>query len=135
MGEVFNFSAGPAMMPAPVLEKAERELRSIGGSGMSVMEVSHRSRYFEPILERAEQGIRHLMQVPENYRVLFLQGGASFQFSMVPINFLGKDQRADYVITGAWGIKAVTEARRCGQADIIFSSEATGFRSVPDPAE
>ncbi|HEY0426477.1 MAG TPA: 3-phosphoserine/phosphohydroxythreonine transaminase [Pyrinomonadaceae bacterium] len=128
---IYNFSAGPAVMPLSVLEKAKEEMISLGGIGMSVMEVSHRSKYFEPILHAAEQGIRELLSVPENYRILFLQGGASLQFSMIPINFLGHDETADYVITGTWGKKAIKEAKRCGNASTIFSSAATNFKSVP----
>src|SRR5438445_5692079 len=111
---IYNFSAGPAMIPLPVLERAQSEMLSLGGIGMSVMEISHRSKHFEAILSGAESGIRELLQVPANYKILFLQGGASLQFSMVPINFLAPGQTADYVITGFWGRKALTEAERCG---------------------
>ena len=128
---IYNFSAGPAVLPVPVLEKAQSEMLSLGGIGMSVMEVSHRSKHFEPILHAAEQGLRELLKVPENYRILFLQGGASLQFSMIPMNFLGEGQTADYIITGAWGKKAIKEAKRCGRANAIFSSADTGFKSVP----
>lgn len=130
---VYNFSAGPAVLPRDVLEIARRELTSFEGSGMSVMEISHRSKSFEKVLDRAESGIRRLLGVPENYRVLFLQGGASLQFSMVPMNFL--KSRAEYVVTGAWGKKAVREAAKCGEATVIFSTETTGFKSVPAPGE
>lgn len=135
MERIYNFSAGPAVLPLPVLEKAQSELLSLGGSGMSVMEVSHRSKHFEPILRAAEQGIRRLLDVPENYRVLFLQGGASLQFSMIPLNFLAKNETADYIVTGAWGKKAVKEAARCGNAHVIFSTEDEGFKSVPAQEE
>ncbi len=128
---IYNFSAGPAVLPLEVLEKAQRELLSLGGIGMSVMEISHRSKHFAPILEGAENGIRELLKVPENYRILFLQGGASLQFSMVPLNFLGKNETADYVVTGTWGVKAVKEAQRCGNVNTIFSTADTGFKSVP----
>ena len=120
-------------MPAEVLEKAQAEMLSLNGSGMSVMEVSHRSKHFAPILEAAENGIRELLQVPENYRILFLQGGASLQFSMIPMNFLKR--AADYVVTGAWGEKAVKEAKKCGPVNVIFSSKNTGFKSFPTPDE
>src|SRR5215217_7877610 len=100
---IYNFSAGPAVLPRPVLEKAQSEMLSLGGIGMSVMEISHRSHHFEAILESARNGLRELLAVPQNYQILFLQGGASLQFSMVPMNFLGPDQSADYVITGSWG--------------------------------
>lgn len=129
--KIYNFSAGPAVLPRPVLEKAREELLDLGGIGMSVMEISHRSKHFEAILASAEQGIRDLLNVPANYRILFLQGGASLQFSMIPINFLASGGTADYVITGAWGKKALKEAKRCGNANVIFSSADGGFKSVP----
>jgi phosphoserine aminotransferase len=128
---IYNFSAGPAVLPVPVLEKAREEMLSLGGIGMSVMEVSHRSTYFAPVLAAAENGIRELLGVPQNYRILFLQGGASLQFSMVPMNLLGRSQTADYVLTGAWGKKAVVEARKCGGVQLVYSGEDDGFRSVP----
>jgi phosphoserine aminotransferase len=127
---IFNFSAGPAVLPTEVLERAQAELLSFRGSGMSIMEVSHRSKHFEPVLEAAVQGIRELLNVPENYRILFLQGGASMQFSMVPMNFL--QTSADYIVTGAWGKKAVKEANRCGSVNVVFNSEDSGFRSIPE---
>src|SRR6476620_1878428 len=128
---IYNFSAGPAVLPVPVLERAREELLSLRGIGMSVMEVSHRSEHFAPVLAAAEKGIRELLEVPENYHVLFLQGGASLQFSMVPINLLGNSQTADYVVTGAWGKKAGVEARKCGGVNVVHSSENDGFRSLP----
>ncbi len=128
---IFNFSAGPAILPVEVLEKAQSELLSLDGIGMSVMEISHRSKHFEPILESATRGIRELLKVPENYKILFLQGGASLQFSMIPMNFLPKSDTADYVVTGTWGKKAVKEAKRCGNANTIFSTADSAFRSVP----
>ncbi|HEV2836505.1 MAG TPA: aminotransferase class V-fold PLP-dependent enzyme, partial [Pyrinomonadaceae bacterium] len=109
---IFNFSAGPAILPVPVLEEAQRDLLSLPGVGMSVMEISHRSKTFDDVLAGAEAGVRELLNIPENYRILFLQGGASLQFSMVPINFLPADGTADYIVTGSWGKKAVKEARR-----------------------
>ncbi|HEX8248235.1 MAG TPA: 3-phosphoserine/phosphohydroxythreonine transaminase [Pyrinomonadaceae bacterium] len=130
---IFNFSAGPAVLPAEVLEKAQSELLSLDGIGMSVMEISHRSKHFEPILESAREGIRELLGVPGNYRILFLQGGASLQFSMIPMNFLKNS--ADYIVTGAWGVKAVREAKKCGNVNVIFSGEETGFKSVPPEDE
>lgn len=133
--KIYNFSAGPAILPVPVLEKAREELLSLGGIGMSVMEISHRSKPFEAILASAEQGIRDLLSVPDNYRILFLQGGATLQFSMIPLNFLGADETADYVITGAWGKKALKEAKRCGTANVIYSSAEHGFKSVPTESE
>ncbi|HMS41920.1 MAG TPA: aminotransferase class V-fold PLP-dependent enzyme, partial [Pyrinomonadaceae bacterium] len=107
---IYNFSAGPAILPLPVLEKAQSELLSLGGIGMSVMEISHRSKHFEAILSKANNGLRQLLNVPENYKILFLQGGAFLQFSMIPMNFLGANETADYIITGAWGKKALKEA-------------------------
>jgi phosphoserine aminotransferase len=132
---IYNFSAGPAVLPLEVLEKAQSEMTSLNGIGMSVMEVSHRSKHFEPILAGAESGIRELLNVPENYKILFLQGGASLQFSMIPLNFLGADETADYVVTGTWGKKAIKEAKRCGNARTIFSTADTGFKSVPTQEE
>lgn len=128
---IYNFSAGPAVLPLPVLEKAQSELLSLGGIGMSVMEISHRSKHFEAILHKANNGLRELLNVPENYKILFLQGGAFLQFSMIPLNFLGADETADYIITGAWGKKALKEAKRCGNANVIFTSAEEGFKSAP----
>ena len=132
---IYNFSSGPAVLPLEVLEKAQSELLSLGGIGMSVMEISHRSKHFETVLHKAENGIRRLLGMPDNYKVLFLQGGATLQFSMIPINFLPTGGSADYIITGAWGVKAAKEARRCGGVNVIHSTEADGFRSVPEMAE
>jgi phosphoserine aminotransferase len=127
--KIYNFSAGPAILPAEVLRKAQAELLSLNGIGMSVMEISHRSKYFAPILESAENGIRELLNVPKNYRILFLQGGASLQFSMIPMNFLKSS--ADYVVTGAWGEKAVKEAKKCGDVNVILTTKENNFKSVP----
>lgn len=135
MRRIYNFSAGPAALPLPVLEKAQSELLSLGGIGMSVMEISHRSSHFEPILEGARENLRELLEIPENYKILFLQGGASLQFSMIPLNFLKKGETADYIVTGAWGKKAIKEAKKCGNACEIFSTENEGFRSVPAQEE
>ncbi|HEX6126219.1 MAG TPA: 3-phosphoserine/phosphohydroxythreonine transaminase [Pyrinomonadaceae bacterium] len=135
MERIFNFSSGPAILPEPVLQRAREELLSLGGIGMSVMEISHRSSHFGRILDSAERSLRELMSVPQNYRILFLQGGASLQFSMVPLNFLPHGGSADYIVTGSWGIKAVTEAGKCGNANVIFTTETDSFRSVPDPSE
>lgn len=131
--KIYNFSAGPAILPTEVLEKAQGELLSLNGIGMSVMEISHRSKDFAPILESAESGIRELLNVPENYKILFLQGGASLQFSMIPMNFLKTS--ADYVVTGAWGEKAIKEAKKCGNVNVIFSTKETNYRSVPEQDE
>ena len=130
---IYNFSAGPAILPLPVLETAKNELLSLNGIRMSVMEVSHRSKHFAPVLHGAEQGIRELLNVPENYKILFLQGGASLQFSMIPMNFLNNS--ADYIITGAWGKKALKEAKKCGKANVIFSDADEGFKSIPAQEE
>ena len=122
------------MLPLEVLEKAQSELLSLGGIGMSVMEISHRSKHFAAVLDKAESGIRRLLDVPNNYKVLFLQGGASLQFSMVPMNFLPSNGMADYIVTGQWGLKAIKEARRCGSVNVIFSDESDGFTTVPEEA-
>ena len=132
---IFNFSAGPAVLPVPVLEEAQRELLSLPGVGMSVMEISHRSKTFDQIIAGAESGIRELLSVPENYRILFLQGGASLQFSMVPMNFLPAGGSADYVVTGSWGKKAVKEARRAGSVNIAATMADGGFTRVPGQDE
>jgi phosphoserine aminotransferase len=128
---VFNFSAGPAVLPLPVLEEAQRDLVSLPGVGMSVLEISHRSRTFEDILARTEADVRALGNVPSNYKVLFLQGGASLQFSMVPLNLLGEGQSADYIITGGWAQKALKEARRVGTVNIAGSTESENFSRIP----
>lgn len=132
---IYNFSAGPATLPVSVLEKAQSELLSLNGIGMSVMEISHRSKPFDEIIERAESGIRKHLKIPDNYQVLFLQGGATLQFSMIPLNFLGENETADYIVTGAWGKKAIKEAKREGNAKAIYNSEDSGFKSVPSDDE
>lgn len=128
---IFNFSAGPAIMPLPVLERAQAEMLSYKDSGMSIMEMSHRSDLFDSIFHGAENGLRELLSIPDNYRVLFLQGGASMQFSMVPMDLLGKDRTADYIVTGVWGVKAAAEAKKFGNTRTIFTTKEEGFRSVP----
>src|SRR5215210_4090697 len=115
---IFNFSAGPAVLPVPVLEEAQRELVTLPGVGMSIMEISHRSKTFDEIIGRAESDLRELLGLPDNYHVLFLQGGASLQFSMIPMNFLPAEASADYIITGSWGKKALKEAKRQGTANV-----------------
>jgi phosphoserine aminotransferase len=132
---IYNFSAGPAVLPEAVLERARREMLSLGGSGLGVMEISHRSKLFAEVLERAENGLRSLLSVPKIYRIIFLQGGATLQFSMVPMNLLPQDGNADYVVTGSWGKKAVKEADRYGHANVIYSGSAGGFSSVPSQDE
>lgn len=128
---IFNFSAGPAVLPLPVLEQAQRELLSLPGVGMSVMEISHRSKTFDEIINRADSGLRKLLAIPENYHLLFLQGGASLQFSMVPMNFLPPDGSADYIVTGSWGKKALKEAKRAGAANVAATMADGGFTRVP----
>lgn len=129
---IFNFSAGPAVLPTSVLEKARAEMLSFRGSGMGIMEISHRSTLFQDVLDSAEQGIRSALCVPNSHKILFLQGGASLQFSMIPMNFLPKGHSADYVLTGAWGEKARVEAERCGKINVIYSGEKGGYRSIPE---
>jgi phosphoserine aminotransferase len=128
---IFNFSAGPAVLPVPVLERAREEMLSLPGVGMSVMEISHRSKPFQAILDGAESGLRGLLGIPEGYRVLFLQGGASLQFSMVPMNFLPEGGSADYIITGSWGKKAIKEAKRVGAASIAADMADSGYNRIP----
>ncbi|NLK36815.1 MAG: 3-phosphoserine/phosphohydroxythreonine transaminase [Epulopiscium sp.] len=137
MERVFNFSAGPSMLPLEVLEKAQKEFVCYSSCGMSVMEMSHRSKMFEDIISRAESSLRDLMKIPSNYKVLFLQGGGSLQFSMIPLNLMNKNKKADYVITGQWAKKAAQEAARYGNVNIVASSEDTTFDRIPqlDPSK
>src|ERR687898_2622949 len=128
---IFNFSAGPAVLPVPVLEEAQRDLVALPGVGMSVLEISHRSKTFEGILAKTEQDLRALGKVPSNYKVLFLQGGASMQFSMVPLNLLTPGATADYLVTGGWAQKAVKEAQRVGTVHIAASTESENFTRIP----
>jgi len=132
---IFNFSAGPAVLPLPVLEEAQRDLISLPGVGMSVMEISHRSKAFESIIQNAEADMRRLADIPDNYKVLFLQGGASLQFSMVPMNLLTEGSIADYLITGDWSKKALKEAKKVGATHVAASTEGEGFRRVPASSE
>ena len=131
MKRVFNFSAGPAMLPEEVLQEAAAEMLDYRGTGMSVMEMSHRSKAYQQILDEAEQDIRDLMQIPDNYKVLFLQGGASQQFAMIPMNLM-KNRVADYIITGQWAKKAYEEAKKYGKANAIASSADKTFSYLPD---
>jgi len=128
---IVNFSAGPAVLPVPVLEEAQRDMLSLPGVGMSVMEISHRSKTFDKIIGDAEAGLRELLGIPDNYRILFLQGGASLQFSMVPLNFLPADGSADYIITGSWGKKALKEAKKVGGVNVAANMADGGFTRVP----
>jgi phosphoserine aminotransferase len=132
---LYNFSAGPAVLPVPVLEQAQRELISLPGVGMSVLEVSHRSKPFEDILARTEADIRALAGIPANYRVLFLQGGASMQFTMVPMNLLAAGTTADYLLTGVWATKAADEARKIGDVHIAATTKAEQFTRIPRTEE
>jgi len=120
------------MLPLPVLEKAQKEILNYKGTGMSVMEMSHRSKAFMEIIEEAESLLRELMEIPNNYKILFLQGGASTQFAMVPLNLLGENRKADYVITGYFAKKAASEAKRYGTVNIVASSEDANFNYIPD---
>jgi phosphoserine aminotransferase len=132
---IFNFSAGPAVLPVPVLEEAQRDMLSLPGVGMSVMEISHRSKTFDEIINRTEASLRDLLKIPSNYHILFLQGGASLQFSMVPMNFLPADSSADYIITGSWGKKALKEAKKSGAVSVAATMADGGFTRVPSQDE
>ena len=131
MTRVFNFSAGPAVLPEEVLKQAAQDMLDYQGSGMSVMEMSHRSKTYDEIIKTAEQDLRDLLNIPDNYKVLFLQGGAHLQFSMVPINLM-KNGVADYIVTGQWAKKAHKEAQKYGQANKIATSEDKTFSYIPD---
>ncbi len=131
MGRVYNFSAGPAVLPEEVLREAAEEMLDYKGTGMSVMEMSHRSKAYEEIIQTAEQDLRDLMNIPDNYKVLFLQGGASQQFAMIPMNLM-KNKVADYIITGQWAKKAYQEAKMYGKANAIASSADETFSYIPD---
>ena len=132
---IFNFAAGPAVLPLPVLEEAQRDLIALPGVGMSVMEISHRSKTFEDILHRAIDDIRALSSIPANYKVLLLQGGASLQFSMVPMNLLAVGQTADYIVTGGWAQKAVKEAKKVGKVNVAWTEGGDVFTRIPRPSE
>src|SRR5918999_4315034 len=132
---IHNFSAGPAALPEPVLRKAQEAIWNVAGSGIGIMEHSHRGKVFERIIAEAEQACRSLGGIPDNYRVLFLQGGASLQFAMVPMNLLRTDRTADYLVTGVWSQKAVKEAKPVGKVHIAASSESTNFDRIPQPSE
>src|SRR6185295_9303401 len=132
---VFNFAAGPAVMPVPVLEQIQRDLLALPGVGISILEISHRSKEFEAILEQTEADIRTLAAIPSNYRVLFLQGGASLQFSMVPMNLLGAGATADYIDTGSWADKAIKEAKKIGQVNVAASTKAENYSRLPRQEE
>ena len=131
MSRVYNFSAGPAVLPEEVLKEAAAEMLDYKGTGMSVMEMSHRSKAFEEIITEAEQDLRDLMNIPDNYKVLFLQGGASQQFAMIPMNLM-KNKVADYIVTGQWAKKAAKEAEKYGKVNVVASSADKTFSYIPD---
>lgn len=131
MSRVYNFSAGPAVLPEEVLKEAANEMLDYNGTGMSVMEMSHRSKAYQEIIETAEQDLRDLMNIPDNYKVLFLQGGASQQFAMIPMNLM-KNKVADFIVTGQWARKAYQEAQKFGKANKIATSEDATFTYIPD---
>src|SRR5215212_2704980 len=124
---LFNFSAGPAVLPLPVLEEAQRDLIALPGVGMSVMEISHRSKTFEHLLHKAQDDIRALAGVPASYKILMLQGGASLQFSMVPMNLLGAGATADYIDSGSWAEKAVKEAKKVGSVNVAATTKGEQY--------
>ena len=130
-GRIFNFSAGPAMMPEPVLEEIKDEMLNYRGSGMSVMEMSHRSAVYQQIIDDAEKDLRELMGIPDNYKVLFIQGGATLQFSMIPMNLM-KNKKAVYIETGAWSAKAIKEAKKVGEVIVAASSKDKNYTYIPD---
>ena len=132
---IFNFSAGPAVLPVTVLEEARAHMLALPGIGMSVMEISHRSKAFDEIIQGADAGLRDLLGIPKDYAVLFLQGGASLQFTMVPMNFLSLDENADYILTGSWGRKAIKEAQKCGEVNLAADMSDGGFTRVPTQDE
>jgi phosphoserine aminotransferase len=132
---IHNFSAGPAVLPVEVIQEAQRNLLELPGVGMSVLEISHRSKTFDEIIQGCEADMRTLAKIPSNYKILFLQGGASLQFSMVPMNLLPEGGSADYIVTGVWGQKAVKEAKRVGTVKIAGSTEAEEFKRLPAQSE
>src|SRR5690348_2115317 len=132
---VFNFAAGPAVLPLPVLDEIQRDLLALPGVGMSVMEISHRSKTFEDILNQAISDIRELAGVPAHYRILMLQGGASLQFSMVPMNLLIPGMAADYIDTGSWARKAIKEALRVGKVNVAATTKAENYARIPEQSE
>jgi phosphoserine aminotransferase len=135
MNRIFNFCAGPAMLPLPVLEKARKELLDYRGLGMSVMEISHRSSAFDELAESSEACLRRLLSIPENYAVLFLAGGATTQFAQAPLNLASPEKPGAYIVGGSWSKKAFGIAKRLGLGHLAASSEASGFKSIPGPSE
>src|SRR5881409_2358367 len=132
---IYNFSAGPAVLPLPVLQEVQRDLLALPGAGISILEISHRSKTFESILEQAEADIRALATIPPNYKVLFLQGGASLQFSMVPMNLLTPGATADYIDAGSWGEKAIKEAKKVGAVNVAASTKSENSARIPKHSE
>ncbi len=132
---IYNFSAGPAVLPLPVLEEAQKDLVSLPGVGMSILEISHRSKTFDKVIEGAEAKIRQLLKLSDDFHVLFLQGGASLQFSMIPMNLLAKGGKADYINTGAWSKAAIKEAKKVGQINVAASTESENFARIPKQEE
>ena len=131
MKRVYNFSAGPSMLPLDVIEDAAKNLANYNGCGQSVMEMSHRSKEFQKIIDDAESCLRRIMNIPDNYKVLFLQGGGTLQFAMVPMNLMTKSGKADYIVTGTWAKKAASEAKKFGEVNIVASSEESTFTYIP----
>ena len=133
---VYNFSAGPAVLPLPALEEAQRDLLALPGVGSSILEISHRSKTFTAIIEQAEANLRTLLGIPDDYRVLFLQGGAQLQFAMAPMHLLGPGESADYILTGSWGKKARSEATKTqGKTRVAFDAAADNDNRLPKPEE
>jgi len=135
MSRVYNFSAGPGCISEAVLKQAQAEMLDWQGTGMSVMEMSHRGKAYMSIAEQAEADLREIMSIPSNYKVLFMQGGASTQFAAVPINLMGSNRKADYILTGQWSKKAIAEAKRYGEINVAASSEDSKFTTVPEQSE
>ncbi|MBZ0199220.1 MAG: 3-phosphoserine/phosphohydroxythreonine transaminase [Ignavibacteriaceae bacterium] len=132
---IYNFSAGPAILPEDVLKEAQEHLYMLPGVGMSILEISHRSKTFDKIIGDAREGLRTLLNISQDYELLFLQGGASLQFSMVPLNFMPPKNKADYIVTGSWSKKAVKEAKRVGEVNISASTEEAKFNRIPKQEE
>ncbi|MBN2476430.1 MAG: 3-phosphoserine/phosphohydroxythreonine transaminase [Pirellulales bacterium] len=133
---VYNFSPGPAMLPLPALEEAQRDLLALPGVGISILEISHRSKTFDDIIGQAEANLRRLLAIPDNYRVLFMQGGAQLQFAMVPMNYLrGSGKKADYVLTGSWGKKALQQAKTQGEVRVVWDGQATNYDRIPEQGQ
>ena len=132
---IYNFSAGPAVLPEDVLKEAQENLFSLPGVGMSILEISHRSKTFDKIIDEARSDLRKLLDINDNYEILFLQGGASLQFSMVPLNLMPPKNKADYILTGSWSKKALKEAKRVGTVNVAASTEAENFNRIPKQSE